>query len=407
MKIARFYPFNTKPRADSCWSLSAGADGRIYTASCCEGIAGGIAKVLRYNDQTDDLDMVYDLAEATGEAADSGRATQCKIHYGFAPANDGMLYGATHLSAPGYGQKAYSPWADWRDEDRSFPHSMLVAYDTKSDEVKWADTFIPREGCRCLALSEPFGLLYAVGYPRDHFWVYDIAKRKIRDLGRIGSVNAQAIFTDSIGRGYTSNDKGQLLRYDPRSDVLEEIPIFLPHAPRLSGWHTVLYDVAASPEGDCVYGVPWSSDPHMFRYYPEDGEFGRIEDLGPVNQRRDPTIAMHFFIDHCGGLVFGHDGLLYYVHVVWPEGSEGGGKGERGRPEGRIVRMNPKTLERVDYATLDFDKTKWEHYISRGAVDQHGNLYFGHVNHPGPTGMYRLEMEPIKDATPPPLRTWG
>ena len=70
------------------------------------------------------------------------------------------LYAATHLSAPGYGQLAYSPWADWKDEDQSFPHSTLLAWDTNKDEVAWSSVFIPREGCRCLALDEERGIVF-------------------------------------------------------------------------------------------------------------------------------------------------------------------------------------------------------------------------------------------------------
>ena len=128
-----------------------GPDGRIYAAACCEHLSGGIVHILRYNDATDSLDHVLNVAEAVGEPADSGRATQCKIHYGFAAsAEDGILYAATHMSAPGYGRKAYRPWGDWKT-DGAFPCSYVVAYDTRRDAVAWTSPFIPREGCRCLA----------------------------------------------------------------------------------------------------------------------------------------------------------------------------------------------------------------------------------------------------------------
>ena len=67
---------------------------------------GGVAHIMRYNEQTDSLNHVLNVAEAVGEPSDSGRASQSKIHYSFAPsAEDGILYAATHLSAPGVGQK--------------------------------------------------------------------------------------------------------------------------------------------------------------------------------------------------------------------------------------------------------------------------------------------------------------
>lgn len=411
MKEARFYPFQEKPEPDSCWSLSAGPDGRIYAASCCEGTPGGGVFIVRYDDAKDRLETVVDVAEAVGVPLKSGRATQCKIHYSFAasPAT-GLLYAATHLSAPGHGQLGYSPWADWKDEEQSFPGSMLLAWDTGRDAVAWSAPFIPREGCRCLALDEKRGRLYAVSYPRDHFWIYDIEKRRIRDMGRIGSVNSQVVFTDRVGRAYASDGDGRLLRFDPDTDRLVELPVSVPCSPLQNGWHGVLYDLVASPDGECVYGVPWNADPHLFRYWPMEGPHGRMEDLGPVHQERDRTMPIAYYLDHCGGLVFGADGMLYYAASRWQAGDEAGPRAVTDVPtRGVVVRYDPKTGERADAALLQAHPGGQGHYVSRAARDRHGNLFFGQVPRPVPAGLSRLEMGaagPRRDLHVP-VRTWG
>lgn len=98
-RSTKFYPFPLEPKPDSCWSLHAGPDGKIYVAACCEHIPGGVAHILRYNAETDSLDDLLDVAETVGEPFDSGRASQCKTHDSFAAsAEDGILYAATHLS---------------------------------------------------------------------------------------------------------------------------------------------------------------------------------------------------------------------------------------------------------------------------------------------------------------------
>ena len=299
-----------EPRPDSCWDLHAGPDGRIYVAACCETLPGGVVHVLRYNDATDSLDHVLNVAEAVGEPAASGRATQCKIHYGFAASGeDGILYAATHTSAPGHGRTGYQPWGEWKT-DAAFPGSYVIAYDTKRDAPAWTSPLIPREGCRCLAFDARRRRLYAISYPRDHFWIFDLRTKTIRSLGRLSSINSQTIFTDRRGRVFTSNDRGRIVRYDPETDALLELPVEVPFTPGMGPWHNVFYDVVASPEGDCVYGVPWAADPHLFRYWPEDGPVGRIEDLGPMHQRRSPYLPMPFGYDHCGGL--DRRGNLYF-----------------------------------------------------------------------------------------------
>jgi hypothetical protein len=168
----KWYPFTGHPDSDTCWSLSVGPDGRIYAAACAESVPGGVVKPVRYNEQRDDLDYLFNLAE---KVDDPGRASQCKIHYSFAPSmHDGVLYMATHLSGPPIDLPVYSPWFSWHDRKRGFRGSALLAYDTRKDQVLWWDTLIPKEGCRCLLHDEERGLLYAMSYPRDHFIIYDL-----------------------------------------------------------------------------------------------------------------------------------------------------------------------------------------------------------------------------------------
>ena len=187
---AHWHQFTSHPNSDSCWSLSAGPDGRIYAAACSEHLPGERVILVRYDDERDSLEYLLEMDKAVDDPRESGRATQCKIHYSFAPSpSEGILYMATHLSGPPIDQPIYSPWLSWHDSGRCFRGSALLAFDTKKDEVLWWDTLFPKEGCRCLYLDEEQGLLYALSYPRDHLFVYDLEKRRARDLGRIGSVN--------------------------------------------------------------------------------------------------------------------------------------------------------------------------------------------------------------------------
>jgi len=402
-----WYQFTEHPNSDSCWSLSVGPDGRIYAAACCEGVPGGTVKVVRYNEETDSLDYLFDLAEMVDDPPESGRATQCKIHYSFVPSiEDGILYMATHLSGPPIDQPAYSPWRSWHDERRCFRGSALLALDTRTDDVLWWDTLIPKEGCRCLLHDEERGLLYALGYPRDHFYIYDIKSRQRRDIGRIGSVNAQVLFMDSRHRVWTSSDYGRLIRYDPERDRLETSPYILPHNPEFqTGWHSVFYDAAATPDGSCVYAVTWIAQPRLMRIWPEDGEWGRVEDLGPATQERDPTLPHDTFLDHCGGLTFAGDGKLYYVASRWRDPVYNPLSEEHQDREGVVWRMDPETLEREEVTLLKRPDAPAQ-YVSRGAVDHNGDLFFGHVG-PRPVGLFRVEMPEYRQNAHLPIRIWG
>ena len=406
----RWYPFTGHPKSDSCWSLSVGPDGRIYAAACCEHTPGGVVKPVRYNERTDAIDYLFDMDEMVGDPHDSGRATQCKIHYSFVPStSDGVLYMATHLSGPPIDRPAYSPWFSWHDPERCFRGSALLAFDTRTDQVLWWDTLIPKEGCRCLLHDQQRGLLYALSYPRDHLFVYDIQARHLRDLGRIGSVNAQALFLDARHRVWTTSDYGHLMRYDPQTDRLETSPYVLPHNREYqTGWHSVFYDAVAGPDGQCVYAVTWIANPHLMRIWPQDGPWGRVEDLGPVTQPRDTTIPVSTGRDHCGGLTFGGDGQLYYVASRWRDPVHAPLDDSHAEQEGVVWRLDTETLERDEVAVLA-RPDGFAQYVSRGAVDHNGDLFFGHCCGPKPVGIFKVAMpaERKKKDAHLPIRMWG
>jgi hypothetical protein len=407
----RFYPFFDHPNADTCWSLSVGPDGRIYASACAEGSPGGTVKLMRYNEQADKLDFLFDLAEKVDDPGDSGRATQCKIHYSFAPSmSDGIMYMATHLSGPPIDLPTYSPWYSWHDPRRCFRGAALVAYDTRKEEIAWWDTLIPKEGCRCLAFDEDRGVLYALSYPRDHFIAYDVKQRRRRDIGRIGSINGQAIFLDKKHRAYTTNDYGHLVRYTPEKDRLEWSPEPLPHDRRnQTGWHSVFYDVVASPDRESVYASTWIPQPRLMRIFPNDGEWPRVEDLGPATQDRDLTFPHSMFVDHCGGLTFAADGKLYYVASRWRDDRYNPLPPERQEREGMVWRLDPATLRREEVTLLEHPVGTAQ-YVSRGAVDHHGDLFFGYINHRArPAGIFKVTMpaDRKKENAHLPIRVWG
>jgi len=405
-----WYPFTEHPDCDTCWSLSVGPDGRIYAAACAETVPGGVVKVVRYNDKTDGLDYLFSVDEMVDDPGDSGRATQCKIHYSFAPSmGDGVLYMATHLSGPPIDQPAYSPWRSWHDKKRCFRGAALVAFDTKHDRVLWWDTMIPKEGCRCLVHDEERRRLYALSYPRDHLIIYDLKTRRRRDVCRIGSINSQVVFLDKKHRIWMTDDDGRLVRYDPERDRVERSPFALPHNTEFqTGWHSVFYDVAASPDGECVYAVTWIANPRLMRIWPNEGDWPRVEDLGPVTQKRDPTLPLDTFTDHCGGLVFGADGQLYYVASRWRDPVHSPAYAGVFDREAVLWRLNPDTLERQEVMVLRRPDNQPSHYISRGAVDRHGNLFFATVVQ-RPVGFFQVRMpaDRKKENAHLPIRVWG
>ena len=137
-----------------------------------------------------------------------------------------------------------------------------------------------------------------------------------------------------------------------------------------------------------------------------EGEWGRVESLGPVTPENDRTLPRTFFADHCGGLTFAGDGCLYYVASRW-QGSYHPAPGKTEGLEGVVWRLDVQTLEREEVAVLHKPSGPAQ-YVSRGAVDATGDLFFGNVGHP-PVGMFKVTLPPDRKRANAhlPLRMWG
>ena len=356
-----------------------------YAGACVELSAGGVAQLVRYDRETDSLQYLLDMADAADDPRDSGRCTQCKIHYSLAGSRaDGVLYIATHVSATPYDEPPLLVWRYLHDPTRWYRGSAIVAYDTSAGEVLWTDTLIPKEGSRCTALDHDRGVLYSVSCPRDHLIAFDLRVRERRDLGRIGSVNTQSLILDRRGRVWIARDDGRFLRYDPAPDRVEVTSVRLPFDPSFqTGWHSVLYDATPAADGESVFAVTWIGCSRLLRLWPEED---RIEDLGPLTQSPDPSLPADTFRDHSGGIALGPDGNLYYAATRLEK-----------RLEGVVWRLDPQTLERDEVCTLD------RHYVSRAAFDEAGDLFLGSVGG-APAGIYRV---PLGLGPGAPVRMWG
>jgi len=356
----RFIPFAELPYSDTCWSLIEGPDDRAYVAACCEHYSGGTVVVVRYDPRTEELEYLIDVADAVGQPSGNGLATQCKIHYSMIIADDGIMYAATHLSGPAVDQVSYNPWTSFNDPPRSFVGARLLAYDTRKEKTLFTDTLIPWEGCRCLALDQTRRRLYCVGYPRNHFYVYDLDERSRRDFGRIGSVNPQAIWLDARMRAYTTDDFGRLLVYDPEADELITTDLEAPHAPYQDGWHNMIYDVVQVPGTDDVVGVNWNVDPYLFRFSPgEEPGTGHFENLGPANPGIDGHEPRGVDADHTGGLMFSAAGELFLC--VSRTDLEGDASDRRAS----LRVMNIETRETREVCLLGTDNGVQIPYVSR------------------------------------------
>lgn len=388
--------FDQLPMHDTCWSLSTGVDGMVYIGVCGEMTGGLSAYLAAYDPARQQLQYLLEVAAAVGCPADNGRPTHGKIHYGLLPGEDGLIYAATHCTCPPLHDYIWRPFHTWSASDKAFTGSKFFVFDPKANKVLFTDDLVPRQSTRCMALNQSARLVYGITYPQNHFFIYDLARRQTRDLGRIGSVNPQCLFLDRAGNGYTANDYGFLIKYDPAADQLRQLDVQIPHAPFRDGYHAVPYDAVAAPDGAAVYGVTWDYNVRLFRYFPEASADGRLEDLGRA-YGPETTEWGDIKDDHVGGLVFGLDGKLYFAMNL-----------SRVDRRSHLISLDPDTLERKDLGAIH-DGDLYPDHISRATRDYEGNLYFADVGM-RPTKIFKYRPDyaaPVRAEKGRVIRSWG
>jgi len=382
--------FEELPQHDTCWSLTSGVDGRLYIGICGEMTGGMSAYVAAYEPATEKVNYVVEMASALGVPADNGQGTHSKVHYCLMQDNDETIYAATHCTGAPLNDWIWRPWNCWTHPQKSFSGSGLVAFKPNGDII-FSEIFLPNEGSRCMALAPERQKIYGISYPKNHFFVYDLKKRELRDLGRIGSINPQCVFTDEKENAYTTDDYGKLIKCDADKEALSETGLQLPYATFRNGYHNTLYDVTPSPDGKSIYGVTWTWGARLFRY---DFADKYVHDYGKAYGEENDE-WFHIIHNHAGGLVFGKDGSLYFTANFK----------EDGKSVPHLIKMNPENGQRENLGIIHHEGKAADH-ISRAAADPQGNLYFAEAGNT-PTKIFKFTPDKRNEIKIKARRLWG
>jgi hypothetical protein len=382
--------FSDLPEHDTCWSLITGADKKLYIGVCGEMTGGMSAYVAKYDPESEKIEYLTEMASALRVPPDNGQGSHSKVHYCLNQDNDGILYAATHCTGAPLGDWIWRPWNCWTHPQKQFSGSGIAALHPNG-ELIFSEIFLPNEGSRCMALAPERKKIYGISYPRNHLFIYDIKKREVRDIGRIGSINPQCIFVDMDENAYTTDDFGKILKCDADKEVISETGVQIPHATFRNGFHNTVYDVVPSPDGKSVYGVTWAWGERLFRY---DFAENKLTDYGKA-YGDESSEWNHIINSHAGGMVFGNDGALYFAVNIEKDG----------KSAPCLVKMDLESGERKNLGAFHHNGAPADH-ISRAAADPAGNLYFAETGNT-PTKLFKYTPENTGEIKMKTRRTWG
>ncbi len=285
------------------YSLTIASDGRIYYTLCSHNIDTH-GRVFRHDPVADTVELICDLGDACGE---TGLKTlpQGKSHSPFYE-HEGWLYLSTH-----YG---YFASTDNREEPapvpegyKPYPGGHIIRINATTGETEDIVVAPPEEGILTLNMDRQRGVLYGLTWPSGLFLVYDLADRKLRNLGPVsrggeggrGEEYFCLVRTFAIdprdGRVYFTNPDGQVLVYEPGAEQVvpfgetslkrDIMGFWDPHKPGHQGynWRDILWH----PGHQCFYGVHPRSG-WLFRFDPQAKEpIVLIERIVPEELRRN------------------------------------------------------------------------------------------------------------------------
>ena len=325
---------------DGNWAaLYSASDGKVYA-----GLAyhGGDGHLVYYDSKADRVHDVGNLTDLCGESHVK-RGPQSKIHARFGEGKDGRIYFGTHAGL----------WWDYARfaTKEGYPGAHWMAFDPKTGRVEDFGLGVRNEGVNTGAYDPLFNRIYGLTHPRGHFVYYDVATRRSVDKGRINNFESicRTLGIDDEGNVYGSFGQGQVFRYNPRTDEIEELPVRLPirakgvsfgrdYLKSETAWRTVVWDRQTRQ----FFGVEESATT-LFSFDPRSNEVRRLGQLSipSFDESREIPYATL-------SLTLGHDRKLYYGAA----GREFDYSGSAGAATSHLVTWDLNTGRREDLGEM-------------------------------------------------------
>ncbi len=274
----------------------------------------------------------------------NGKAVEQKIHKSLSIAPNGLIVGAT-------GQNIVVMDPDYRMDDDEGGH--VFSYDVGTGRCMDICIPVPHEWIINCTISQDARYAYGMTYPLNHVWQVDLRTGEGRTLGQVhgqtvgDSACSHESLCDLDGRLYGSCWRGQIFRYDPEEDELEETDACLP------GGDLRIDSLALEKETGMIFGGTWEGG-HLFRLDPGDMSVELL--CTPHAGPRLPALK------------FGANGILY--------GAAGGGH-QYGTRSAFLFSYDPRSRQMTeigDIATPDGIRGERMHTM---AIDRHGSIYLG------------------------------
>ncbi|MBA4167203.1 MAG: hypothetical protein H0X41_06635 [Chitinophagaceae bacterium] len=326
------------------------------------GVTNHLDKVVLY-----EYDVVLAKMNMQGPIADMAHLRafqwQAKIHSKFAEGPGGQMYFSTD---GGESREEYL-----MDHPDGYAGGFFMKWDAGTHTLTNLGMGLQYESIKDIDVDPVSGVIYAVTYPQARFLVYDPAKNRMRDLGRLGSSHVpRVLFTDWWGNCYYVDWRQRLVKFDKSTDGLVFADSSLPAFPGTPGGKIVtgITAYAKDQKNNVIYLITYGAK--ILAFHPEKKGIGKVEDLGAVSEQG----VKNLYDPYVPNLNIGDNGKLYYIV---------GGHGNYVVENKTVVmEFDPKSQQRK--ILYEFPADQLSEATGSDTKDREGNLYFaGRKDVPG------------------------
>jgi outer membrane protein assembly factor BamB len=352
-----------KPHHNVIYSAATGNDGKIYLGLSGEmDSPGTYAQLIRYDPDADRFEDLVDLGKIIKQS--SLCHPHSKIHTSICIGNGGRIYAATHMTAPPQGEDYYHYWHVYNDPSRCFPGSHLIIYDPDTNKTEDFGIISPRGGCRWLTYNPEMEELYFTSFLKAHFMVIKLKTGEVKDQGRISQYDFMGPCYSACGYVYTTDCYGYLLRYSPKNETIEKLPLKIPNVPWRNSDGNGVEHFLPGPDKVKLYGVSILGQ-RVFEYDPTVGKYGKIRDYGTL-LGEDKMNAYSLDIPLARTMAVSNDGNIYIGTKNYVSGI----------PGANVITIDINSGEKKDYGKMQADGFPRINTPVAAAIGKNGDVYF-------------------------------
>ena len=309
---------------------------------------------------------LFDYDVTTGKMTNNGLISdlghlrdfqwQAKIHSKIIEGNDGYMYFSTD---GGESKEEYL-----MNHPSGYSGGFFMKWHPQTKDFVNLGMAMPYESIKDIDIDPETGKLYGVTYPQAHFMLYDPARNKMQDLGRLGSSHVpRVVFTDWWGNCYYVDWRQRLVKYQKDGDSLlfarNSLPVFqgTPGDKIVTG----ITAYAKDKKNGVIYIITYGAK--IVAFYPEKNGMGKVVDLGGV---APATAKIEAWQPYVPNLNIGDNGRLYYI--------VGG--------HGNFIVENKTVLVEFDPATkkhrfiFEYPVNELSEATGSDVKDKEGSIYF-------------------------------